>query len=713
MEVVDKTLPVEDVNELEERRIDRLKEAGIDEHSVLQKAKEEWMLWSGYFNENYTRGKNDAKFLYQDQWTDQERGEFNRLFKPALTFNKLYDATKKIAGEQRKNKPDLMVRSLTGKATQEQIDLRADLVRTISYQSQNDLVYQTAFKSALSTGWGAFQICIDYETPKSFNKVIRYEAIPDPTKCIFDPTAVKPHKGDGNFCSRQYIYSLEEFYATYPYVTNPVSYTDPRSLLDFQWQTKDTIVVLDRFVKEWFPLKIYKLSDGSVVTEDEWEKMQKDFAKYKEIAKDSPVVGDIIRRELPRIVDERLTQDYKIMQYRLIHNQILDFNVWPSKYLPIIFVDGDSCFIEGKQYTRSFIHEAKDAQRFTNYVGSEIAAEIKNRRREQWLVTPDNIVGQEQMWRNPEQQLGALVAKPDPKTGMMPQKMPAWDISGGLLENFQRASQDMREILGFSETEQLQGRDISGKARQERKIEGSMSAYVFFDNLNQAIEQGGRVDLDLLPYIIGEDERHFVISKQDGKSKSVILNQQMPDGSKQNQIEAGDYDIEIDAGPSFAVQKEVALEFLQQTIGMDPQRMLPLSADIWAKNLDVQFMPQLAERFKTLVPAQILAKEEGLPPPPPPPPSPQEQMMQMEIHNQQQQLMDRAHELQIREQKHELEKIKLALEIRDMEDKLGMNREDKAVELHKTNLDYQAKLAKIAADLHMSRETHRHAKTAD
>jgi hypothetical protein len=54
-----------------------------------------------------------------------------------------------------------MVRSLTGNSKQNQIDLRADLVRTISYQSQNDLVYQTAFRSALMMGYGAFEIVLD------------------------------------------------------------------------------------------------------------------------------------------------------------------------------------------------------------------------------------------------------------------------------------------------------------------------------------------------------------------------------------------------------------------------------------------------------------------------------------------------------------------------------------------------------------------------
>lgn len=698
MEEIANELPIEDIDALQEQLKDKLLEAGIDERDVLQRARDNMVIWDGYFNENITRGKDDMNFVLRDQWTAVERSEFNRLFKPALTFNKLYDATKKIAGEQRKNKPDLLVRSLTGKATQEQINLRADLVRTISYQSQNDLVYQTAFKQALMMGFGAFEIVLDYETPTSFNQVIRYDLIPDATRTSFDPTAMKPHKGDGNFCARQYIYTKEEFYATYPHIQNPVSYSDPRSLLDFQWETRDTIVVCKYTQKEWYPLKIYKLSNGMVVTEDEWEDMQEQFELVKNLAKEAIVVRDMILQDIPTIKAERKTQDYKIRQYMMTQNQIIEFTDWPSKYLPLIFVDGDSQYIQGMQYTRSFIHEAKDAQKFINYTGSEIAAEIKNRRREQWMGTPDNIIGYEQMWRTPELQNGILMAKPDPKTGQMPQKMPPWELSQSLLLQFQRGTQDIREILGFSETEALQGRDVSGKARRERKMEGSMSAYVFFDNLNQAIEQGGRVVLDLLPVIAGDDERHMIISKPDGRTESVVLNQQTPDGDVQNTLESGDYDIEIDTGPSFAVQKDIALEFFQQTIAANPQ-VFPLIADLWAKNLDIQFMPQVAERFKNLVPAQILAKEEGKELPPQPP-SPQEQMMQMQMQNEKAQIEERAKELQIREEKHQLEKVELAMKARELQDKMQSGKQKDAIELHKADLDYSASLAKIIADLH-------------
>lgn len=730
MEIIADQKELDNLNDVNEELMESLEEAGINEAEVLTKAREDIVLWDGYFGENQVRGKDDMNFVLRDQWSAVERSEFSRLFKPPMVFNKLYDTCKKVAGEQRKNKPDLMVRSLTGKADQRQIDLRADLVRTISYQSQNDLVYQTAFRQALMMGHGAFEICLEYENPRSFNQVIRFELIPDVTRTSFDPVALMPHKGDGNFCARQYVYTKQEFYAKYPHVMNPVSYSDPRSLLDFQWETRDTIVVCKYTRKEWYSFKVLLLTDGTSVTEEQWEEMQKELEMRKQLAEGSKVVGDIIRKSIPEVHGERMSQDYFIRQYMLTQNQIIKFTDWPSKYLPMIFVDGDSNFINGQQYTRSFIHEAKDAQKFVNYVGSEIAAEVKNRRREQWMGTADNIIGNEQMWRNPELQSGILIAKPDPKSGQMPIKLPPWELSQTLLAQFQRGCQDIREILGFSETDSLQGRDISGKARRERKLEGSMSAYVWYDNLNQAIEQGGRVVLDLLPVIAGEHERHMIISKADGRTDSITLNKiigqdEAGNPIRENTLDDSDYDIEIDTGPSFAVQKDIALEFLQQTLQASPQ-VFPLIADLWAKNLDVQFMPQIAERFKTLVPPEILAKEDGEPVQQKPP-SPQEQMAQQELMQKQQmmmmneqkmkieeqQILERAEELKIRKEKHMLDQAEMILKAQEMKSKMGLEQQKigidhgrLALDADKSEKEFSAALANVLSEIHRHNNPH-------
>lgn len=711
-------LSPEQINDMEERRIEMLNEAGVDELEVLDRANKNLNTWNSYFNENMVRGKDDMNFVLRDQWTAVERSEFTRLFKPAMTVNTLYDSVKKIVGEQRKNKPDLIVRSLTGKASQEQINLRADLVRTISYQSQNDLVYQTAFKSALLMGHGAFQVCLDYESPRSFNKVIKYDIIPDATMCSWDPTAIKPHKGDGNFCSRRYVYTRDEFFATYPYVYNPVSFTDPYMLLDFQWQTRDTIIICDEFVKEWFPVVIYKVRIGDDIKsmdDDEFDNAMKLYKVQLEIAGEGEA-RKIIEKQKPTKLSERQTQDYRIMHYRMIRDRIIDFSEWPSRQLPIPFVDGDSYYIEGRQYTKSFIHEARDAQKALNYAFSETMAEIKNRRREQWLGTPDNIIGYEQEWRNPELQIGILRAKPDPKTGQMPMKQTAWEISQSLFSVTQSATQKIREILGFSEQEELAGRDVSGQARRERKLEGSMSAYVFFDNLNQAVEQGGRIVNDLLPYIIGDDERSFILTKKDGKSVPIIVNHMGDDGKINNAIEKGDFDVEINTGPSFAVQKEVALEFMSQVMAANPQ-VFPLIADLYASNLDIVNMEQVKERLKTLVPPQILAKEEGKQLPPQPP-SPQDQMMQKEMQLKQSQIQQaqgmlqiKAAELQLKKEKQEIEKLQFQLDAQkaQLDSQLDIYNHNANIEKSRIthNLDHvkhqdshNIEIAKILADLH-------------
>ncbi len=721
MEIEQEQISIDEINEINDELQQKLIDAGIDESDVLQKAREDLVLWDGYFQENITRGKDDMNFVLRDQWSAVERSEFNRLFKPAMQFNKCYDPIKKILAEQRQNKPDLMVRSLNGNSSQKQIDMRADLVRSISYQSQNDLVYQTAFRQALLMGFGGFEIDLEYENFKSFNQVIRYNLIPEISRVSMDPTAMKPHKGDGNYCSRQYVYAKEEFYSTFPWITNPVSYSDPRSLLDFQWETRDQIVVCKYSHKEYFPVKVLLLSNGQSVTEDEWEEMQEEIEMRNQLASTSQVVGEMIRKQNPQIYGERQSKDYKIRQYLLTQNQIIKFTDWPSKYLPIIFVDGDSNYINGQQYTKSFIHEAKDAQKFINYVGSEIAAEIKNRRREQWIGTPDNILGNEQMWRNPELQNGILIAKPDPKTGAMPQKMQQWELSQSLLQQYQRGSQDIREIIGFSENEALQGHDMSGKARRERKLEGSMSAGVWFDNLNQAIEQGGRVVLDLLPVIAGEQERHMVLTKADGRTEPFTLNKivgqdEDDEVMRDNVLDGGDYDIEIDTGPSFAVQKDVALEFFATTIAQNPQ-VFPLIADLWASQLDLQQMPQIKERLKSMVPPEIIAKEEGKPPPPPQP-NPQAQMMQMQQQEQIANMQNKAKEIEIKQQKLELEKAEIMLKAKQLQDQNQLNVYDHQADIHRTMLahgldrekadsSFSKDIARILADVHKHNNPHK------
>lgn len=681
----------------------QLERDGIDAKEVIDKAKSNVGSWYAYFGENLSTGKDDINFLYRDQWSLADRQSQKVMGKAVLSFDKLSATVRKIVGEQRKNKPALIVRSLTGKATQEEIDLREDMVRSIAYQSQCDLVYQSAFASALTRGFGAYQVNIEYENDFSFKQVVRYEMIRDVHQVAFDPAAIEPHKGDGAFCARMYQMSKKEFEAAYPHAKNGSSFIAENSQNDVTWASDEDvpIQICDYFEKSYEPFTLLQLSNGESMPDEDYKKLLKQYDEKLEIAGDS-IARSVIEKDIPSIKSKRLSHRQTVIHYRLLNDAVIDYSIWPSQYLPIVFVDGDSHFMEGRQFTTSFVHNARDSQRFYNFLRSEIVSEVKNRRKEQWLISPNNIGSKDmqEMWKNPESQQGALVAIPDPKTGAMPQKLPAWELSQSLIALCQQSTQEMREIMGFAESEIDGSRDISGAAKMQRRLDSAQSTYVYHDNLNQAIAQGGRVVLDLLPVVYGQDERGFVLSKQDGSSRPIVLNKAVAEGRIVNALKRGDFDIEIDTGPSFAVQKEAALELFLGLVQSNPQ-IFPMVADLIAKNLDVQFRPQIEERFKNFVPAEILAKEAGEPPPEPQP-DPQAQLVQQEMQLRSQELQEREQEMQLRaekyqidKEKHELEKAKLYLDM----NKLKQDADDAGVKnlLHakKLDLDYEKEMAKL------------------
>ncbi len=669
-----------------------------DDRTVISSALKEIGMWDNYFSQNRVRGRDDMLFLYQDQWTLTERSELQRLSKPPMTVNKMYDIFRKIVGEQRRNTPNLMIRSLTGKASQKSIDLRSDIVRSIAYDSKNDIVYQTAFSSALSRGFGAFLIYTDYESPNSFNQVIKYKAINYPERCFWDSRANDPTKSDANHAGMIHMFTHEEFRAMYPDKEIPTSFSTT-SLMGLDWLTRQNIVLCDYYVKEFFTKTIVQLQNGKVMDEKEYKKLKKEYEKMVSIYPQA-----VTEFPMPEVHMTRRAMDNKVWLYKLSCEDVIEKKEWPSRHIPLIFVDGDSYYIDGRQYTRSFIHDAKDAQRFLNYLASDIAAQFKNSRREQWMATIKNIEGQEKIWRTPELQQGTLIYKPDlsvPGTVLKPERLPPSELPQTLLMHYQRATDDIKQILGVYDANLgAQSNDISGRAVRNRALQGAMSPTVFFDNLNRAVEQGGRVTLSLLPTIYG-DERNVTVQNIDGKTRSIVLNQEMPNGQINNEISGDDYDIEAKAGPNFAVQQEAAIEMLMGLVQSNPQ-IFPLVADIIAKNVDVQFQQQLVERLSTLVPPNILAKEKGLPPPPPPPPDP---MMQMQQAAMQQEIMLKDEELKLKQEEIEMKRMNLRFKGIELLQNAETAEARNEAEIEKAHMSMATEIAKLMANLEKTKVT--------
>jgi hypothetical protein len=647
------------------------------------------------FNQhNINRSRVDRRFLFYDQWTLFERQAFQALNKPIFTYNKLYDYYRKLIGEQRYNTCNLEVSSLNGIGSQEDITLRADIIRGIEYRSKADIAYQTAFANAVSGGMGFIRVRTDYISPKSFKQDIFIEAEKYSDRVGWDPNATSMTKTDGNFMFRYDTMNRDDFEEKYPDIPYPQSFPASYNTEYFNWGDIKGITICEYYEKQWYNFTLYQLSNGEEISKKDYNKRKKALEQPEEAEAEAAqgiASGRQIYQEeemqsmianapppppeqpmqpqnpgmppqqpgmmppsgipemppqtpaappmmagvdvMPTIVSKRRSRDYKIICYKAIAGHIIETYEWPSKHFPFAAVMGDEIVIEGKTTITSLVTYAKDPQRFLNFLASDTAQAAKNNRREQFLATPSNIQGYELLWKNPANQAGVLLYKPDDRTQKEPIRLPVPELPQTLLMNMQQADKDLRSIIGYPQ-EMNDGRafgQLSGKAIREQQKIGNSSNLVFFDNLKIAQEQIGRVILSMLPQVY-DTERVLSAQGVDGKSKQITVNKKIANGMS-NDLSKGEFDIKITAGANYAAQKEEALQVLIQLAQTSPQ-MLPLIADIIAKNIDIEDNIELVNRLKTLVPPDVLAKSEGKPPPPPappPPPNPEQQIQMAKL----------------------------------------------------------------------------------
>lgn len=656
--------------------------------------------WISYNNVNFTNFRNDKYFAYVDNWTAQERSELLLHNKPILQMNIVYDSLNKVNGEQRQHTAELEVKSLDGLATDKDIKLNQDWLRHVCFNSKSKIAFQTAFGDATSGGYGAWRIYTDYEHPDSFHQSPFIGMIKDPEKTFFDPYAQDPTKCDGHFCGYYMSMNKADFKKEYPGIPYPESFPVRVQMQDFTWGLKDKITIVEYYKKDYYKFKLHLLNDGRAVRDEEWKEIESQYYQQKQQIQD---LVDMVGQEqeqaqqieqmlpnAPYIVDTKEREDCKIIMYKAIYGKIIEKQVFPWDKLPIIFMQGNCSCIDGQDRLFSFIHYARDAQRFHNYQAIEIAYALKTARREQFLGTPSNIAGLEEVWRNVANQQGMLPAIPDPVTGQMPIKLPPNEVPSTLMALFQQSQQSVQSILGFYEANRgADSMEKSGVAIKEQQRTGNMSVAVFYDNLNRAIEQTGRVLMAMRPHIL-DTERKIPIMTQNGKSDHVMINQQGAGGVITNDMTKGKYDVVIDAGPSAAVQKAQSLDILIKAASLDP-RAPSLVMDYIAENLGLDNLPGIVGRFKTLVPPEVIAKEEGKPLPPQQP-DPQQMMMQ-------QQMQMKEKEMQIQMGKLQLEMQKMHIDMQKMETELQTAMIKAQAEVRKAALDHNSAMVETTGKI--------------
>ena len=523
-----------------------------------------------YFDENYKRYRQFRKYVFKESINEQQRAVLQQLNRPVVEFNILEAYISRLLGEFSQHEPGIEVSPAEGIPVDQQVlDVVEGHLRHVLHDADKNNFSYEIYKDLLSGGFSVAKVWTDYASPMSFNQQIYLARVFDPTMCGFDPMARTSHKGDGQFSFEIYPMLEEEFLRQFPQAeVKNCGYT--RDIEGFNWTYKDMqgqkiVLVADYYEKKRKKVKIVKLANGRVMTAKNYEKLEAYW------------IAEQFIEQIPAIVGEpRITELETICRYKLIEDQVLEYNETDYSYLPHVFVDGNSILLtQGTanttyQMTRPYVYHAKGIQDMTNYAGQTVCNSMENLIQHKFIVMKEAIP-QEQDYveaLNDIQRASTVVVNafyennPDQAIPNPIREVQNIPLPPEVMNSFQVTGPMTQAILGsFTSNQNQQNTNLSGKAVIESASADNAAAMPYVVGYLAASTQWSNIIVDLMPkYILGK--RTIPVQAKGGDKSYQEVNS--PGNAMINYDEKA-IKVNIDAGVNFQVQKSQAMT---QMIGL-------------------------------------------------------------------------------------------------------------------------------------------------
>lgn len=682
-----------------------------------------------YFDDNYKRYREFRKYVFKESINEQQRAVLQQLNRPVVEFNILEAYISRLLGEFSQHEPGIEVSPAEGIPVDQQVlDVVEGHLRHILHDANKNNFSYEIYKDLLSGGFSVAKVWTDYASPMSFNQQIYLARVFDPTMCGFDPMARISHKGDGQFSFEIYPMLEEEFIRQFPQAEiKNCGYT--RDIEGFNWTYKDVqgqkiILVADYYEKKRKKVKIVKLANGRVMTAKNYEKLEAYW------------IAEQFIEQIPAIVGEpRITELETICRYKLIEDQVLEYNETDYSYLPHVFVDGNSILLtQGTanttyQMTRPLVYHAKGVQDMMNYSGQTICNSMENLIQHKFIVMKEAIP-QEQDYveaLNDIQRASTIVVnafnennpdQPIPNPIREVQNIP---LPPEVLASFQVTGPITQAILGsFTSNQNKDNQNLSGKAVIESSAADNASSMPFVVGYLAGLNQLSNIIVDLIPKYIN-NKRVIPVENKAGDKTYQEVNSP---GKTMVAYDEKAIRVNVDAGVSFQVQKTKALQTIVQLMSASEEfasfMNSPMGLPILLDNLEILGADRLKEASN-----QWLQQQQQQ----------QQQAMQMQ---QQQQQMDpafiraQAEMMKVQQQKEQdqvenqlaimklqVDKVVADSKVMEAESKISNQQIESAIKLEQSETsqfnhatDAAVKFAEIESRRHEQEMNEHHAKLA-
>lgn len=554
-----------------------------------------WKRASDAESDTRQKGLEADKFRAGEQWPENVRASRATDSRPCLTFNRMGQFTRQVTNDMRMNRPSLRIDPV-GDADVDTAKIFEGLVRHIQVASNADVAYDCAGESAVGKGWGYFRIITEYLDENSFDQEIKVKRIKNAFTVYYDPDCQEPDYSDAKYCFIVSDIEKDVFKKDYPKALAGSTEFESTGDTPPTWQTDDYVRVAEWFQVEEKDAKLYLLSNGQTF-------MAKNDEEAMLAAQGSGL----------QIANKRDTKIREVVWRKITWCDVLETNVWPGKYIPVIPVLGNDMDVDGKRILTGMVYDAMDAQRMYNYWSTCETELIALAPKSPWIAAEGQIEGYESIWQNSNTlNYSVLPYKPTALNGQPvppPQRIQSEPPINAMIQAIAQADNNMKATTGIYDASLgSRSNETSGKAILARQKEGDVSNFHYIDNLSRAIRFLGVQLLDLIPKIY-DAPRVVRIIGEDEVAKTVKINQ--PSGEKDANgvdkiydLTTGKYDVVVNVGPSFSTKRQESADAMVELTRADPS-LMQKAGDLIVKQMDFPMAQELAERLKKTLPPEL------------------------------------------------------------------------------------------------------------
>lgn len=509
-----------------------------------------------------SEANKDMRCVGGDPWGALDpRGLAQRreAMRPALALDELNQYLNQATNDWLLNPRAIEYDPVGNGANDRTAQLYANLTREIEYRSHAQNAYSTAYRDMLQRSYGWLRVRAVRESSRSFNKVLRIDAVPNPDMIIPDCDAQLPDQSDMTRLTVTREFTHAAFKRKFKNAKIHNFGADYRDLAP-GWIKEDTILLAEHWCVKTRKRNLMLLPDGTTLFEDELDDLRKAGA---------------LGKGRPQIEDEEEVDDPYVYSYLTNGLEILERALWPGNAIPFVSCFGQILYFDtGDGVNRklmSMTRLARDPYMLYCYYRSTEAEVVGMTPKFPYFVYEGQLspVQLKQLADSLHQPVAVIQVKPTldgvnpTQLVPFPQRNPYEPPIGPLELGAEAARRAIQAAMGITPLPTPAQRNNEKTGAAFERIESSMQkgAFHFVDHGEYMVRRTG-VLLENLIEQFYDSVRTVGLIDAIGKATRVKIN--VPGGLDTT---VGDHVVTVKAGPDYESSRERANTFVGTMVG--------------------------------------------------------------------------------------------------------------------------------------------------